>query len=37
MYFLYLEINDLRLGRPAFTLDNGYLTQQAQDNIDRTW
>jgi N-acetyl sugar amidotransferase len=35
MYVLYLAVKELGLRALAFTLDNGYLTQHARDNIDR--
>lgn len=35
MYVLYLTVKELGLKPLAFTLDNGYLTQFARDNIDR--
>jgi hypothetical protein len=35
MYVLYLAVNELGLKPLAFTLDNGYLTQLARNNIDR--
>jgi hypothetical protein len=35
MYVLYLAVQELGLRPLAFTLDNGYLTQLARDNIDR--
>lgn len=35
MYVLYLAVKELGLRPLAFTLDNGYLTQCARDNIDR--
>lgn len=35
MYVLYLTVKELGLKPLAFTLDNGYLTQHARDNIDR--
>ncbi len=35
MYVLYLAVKELGLKPLAFTLDNGYLTQFARDNIDR--
>ena len=35
MYVLYLAVRELGLRPLAFTLDNGYLTQYARDNIDR--
>jgi hypothetical protein len=35
MYVLYLAVKELGLRPLAFTMDNGYLTQHARDNIDR--
>ncbi len=35
MYVLYLAVRKLGLRPLAFTLDNGYLTSYARDNIDR--
>lgn len=35
MYVLYLAVRKLGLRPLAFTLDNGYLTSCARDNIDR--
>lgn len=35
MYVLYRSVKELGLRPLAFTLDNGYLTQHARDNIDR--
>jgi len=35
MYVLYLAVKELGLRPLAFTMDNGYLTQYARDNIDR--
>jgi hypothetical protein len=35
MYVLYLAVKKLGLKPLAFTLDNGYLTSYARDNIDR--
>jgi hypothetical protein len=35
MYVLYLAVKELGLTPLAFTMDNGYLTQVARDNIDR--
>lgn len=35
MYVLYLAVKELGLKTLAYTLDTGYLTQYAKDNIDR--
>lgn len=35
MYVLYRAVRELSLKPLAFTMDNGYLTQVARDNIDR--
>lgn len=35
MYVLYIAVKELGLRPLAFTLDNGYLTEYARDNIDR--